>query len=313
MTNNTTEAPFKNLVGQQPIKNKLLFSLQAHKAGRQFPFFLFTGAHGNGKTAFIRELAKNTYDGQTRRKYFEVNAANIKSVGWFVDNVYRPHVQDRESTILIDESQDLPRGVQTWLLTLLNTEKSPLRRVVYDDTELEFDFLKQSIFFATTDPNRILKPLKNRMETVGMAAYSKEELAEIIKLNVPDVDFQENVLIEVVDSLKPSPRAAELMSRKISDFCAIKGRKEFDTADFINLSHMADIKLHGLDNVEVQILKILDERGAMTLTELSACLNISSSALRQDHEHHLLKSGFLRIDGKRMLSSKGKDAAKKFK
>lgn len=305
--------PFTNLVGQQQIKSRLSFSLQAHKAGRQFPFFCFVGAHGNGKTAFIRELAKNTFDGPNRRKYFEINAANIKNLDWFINNVYRPHIQDRFATILVDEMHELPKSIQTWMLTLLNTEKSPVRRVVYDDAEIEFDFLKQSLFFATTEPNKILKPLKNRMEIVGMAPYSKEELAEIVQLNVPDVDFQDNVLLEVVDSLKPSPRAAELMARKISDFCAIKGRKEFDLADFVNLSHMADIKMHGLDNVELQILKILDERGAMTLTELSACLSISSSALRQDHEHHLLKKGFLRIDGKRMLSSKGKEVAKNLK
>lgn len=310
---NTTTAPFSKLIGQENIKSRLKFSLEVHKAGRQFPFFLFVGAHGNGKTAFIRELAKSTYDGQTRRKYFEINAANIKNVAWFVKNVYLPHIKDREVTVLIDESQDLPKGVQTWFLTLLNTEKSPLRRVVFDNSELEFDFLRQSIFFATTDSNRLLKPLKNRMETLGMAAYSKEELAEIIKLNVPDVDFQDNVLAEAIESLKPSPRAAELMARKISDFCAIKGRKEFDSADFVNLSRMADIKIHGLDNVEIQILKILDERGDMTLNELSACLCIAPTALRQDHEHHLLKKGFLRIDGKRMLSSKGREVAKSFK
>ena len=151
------------------------------------------------------------------------------------------------------------------------------------------------------------------MEIVAMAPYSNEELAEIIKLNVPDIDFQENVLIEAVESLKPSPRAAELMARKISDFCAIKKRKEFDSADFVNLSRMADIKQFGLDNVEISILKLLDDHGAMTLTELSACLNISSSALRQDHEHHLLKKGFLRIEGRRVLSGKGKEAARLFK
>jgi len=311
MTNTT--APFANLVGQQQIKSRLNFSLQAHKAGRQFPFFCFVGAHGNGKTAFIRELAKNTFDEKDRRKYFEINAANIKNLDWFINNVYRPHIQDRSASILIDEMHELPKNIQTWMLTLLNTEKSPVRRVIYDDAEIEFDFLKQSLFFATTEPNKILKPLKNRMEIIGMAPYSKEELAEIIQLNVQDIDFQDNVLLEVVDNLKPSPRAAELMARKISDFCAIKGRKEFDSADFINLSRMADIKIHGLDSVEIQILKILDERGAMSLTELSACLSISSSALRQDHEHHLLKKGFLRIDGKRMLSGKGKEVAKNLK
>ena len=312
MTNTT--APFANLVGQQQIKSRLNFALEAHKAGRMMPHFLMVGTHGGGKTRFIRELAKNTFDNNgERRRYVEYNSAGIKSVNFFVEKIFMPHMNDRACQVLLDEAHELPKSVQTWFLTVLNTEKSPIRRVAYDDAEIEFDFTKHAIHFATTDPNKLAKPLKNRMEIIAMAPYSKEELAEIIQLNVPDADFQDNVLLEVVDSLKPSPRAAELMARKISDFCAIKGRKEFDLADFINLSHMADIKMHGLDNVELQILKILDERGAMTLTELSACLSISSSALRQDHEHHLLKKGFLRIDGKRMLSSKGKEVAKNLK
>lgn len=307
------EPLFSNLIGQSMVKSRLQFAIEGQKAGRPLPHFLFTSAFGSGKTAFVREFAKNIYDGNERRRYVEINCANVKSVSWFVEKVYMPHMLDRNCTVLADECHELPKSVQAWLLTVLNTEKSHIRRVVYDDSEIEFDFLRTSIHFATTDANKLSKPLKSRMEIMTFAPYSQDDLKQIIKINCPNVEFQDNVLEDLVASVKPYPRAVEILARKVNDFCAIKQRKEFDSEDFFNLSHMADIKQFGLDNIEVGILKLLDERGPMTLTEISACLSIPANALRQDHEHHLLKKGFLRLVGKREITPKGKEAVKMFK
>jgi Holliday junction resolvasome RuvABC ATP-dependent DNA helicase subunit len=310
---NTTTAPFANLIGQSALKSRLQFFLEGKQAGTILPHMLFVGAFGNGKTRFIREFARHLTDSGKSGKYIEINAANVKSVSWFVEKVYMPHLQDRDTVLLFDEAHELPKIVQTWFLTVFNTEKSHIRRVTYDDSEIEFDFSRISIHFATTDANKLSKPLKSRMEIMTFASYSNEDLKKIIEINCPDVEFQDNILEELVASIKPYPRAAETLARKVNDFCAIKQRKEFDSADFFNLSHMADIKQFGLDNIEVGILKLLDERGPMTLTEISACLSIPANALRQDHEHHLLKKGFLRLVGKREITPKGKEAVKMFK
>jgi Holliday junction resolvasome RuvABC ATP-dependent DNA helicase subunit len=306
--------PFANLTGQEKIKSLLSFHLETHEAGKPLPHLLFTGAFGNGKTAFIRNFAKEITRSGTVGKYLEINSANVKSVQWFIDNVYMPHILDRDNIcVLFDEAHELPRSVQTWFLTLLNTEKSHIRRVNHDGTDYEFDFCKLSMNFATTDPNKLGKPLKSRMEIVALAPYSSEELMEIVRLNVPEIEFEDNVLEELVTSIKPSPRAAEQIARKVANFCAIKKRNSFDSADFVNLSNIVDIKVHGLDNTEISVLKLLDERGPMTLTEISACLSIPATALRQDHEFHLLKKGFIRLNGKREISAKGKDVVKMLK
>ena len=309
-----TKQPFQNLCGQSAIKSKLQFAIETKEAKRPLPHFLFTAAYGFGKTRFIREFARHVTDSGKSGKYIEINAANIKSVSWFVEKIYMPYLQDRDGTVIcVDEAHELPKSVQTWLLTVLNTEKSHIRRVAYEDSEIEFDFLRTSIHFATTDANKLSKPLKSRMEVMTFAPYSQDDLKRIIEINCPEVDFQDSVLEDLVVSIKPYPRAAELLARKVNDFCAIKKRKEFDSADFVNLSSMADIKIHGIDNIELEILKLLEERGPMTLTEISACLSIPANALRQDHEHHLLKKGLLRLDGKRHITTKGAEIAKGFK
>jgi Holliday junction resolvasome RuvABC ATP-dependent DNA helicase subunit len=310
----TNKTPFANLVGQEKIKSLLAFHLETREAGKPLPHILFTGFFGGGKTAFIRSFAKEITQSGTTGKYLEINSSTCKSIQWFIDNVYMPHIVDRDNVCLLwDEAHELPRSVQTWFLTLLNTEKSHIRRVNYDGTDYEFDFCKLSMNFATTDPNKLGKPLKSRMEVIALAPYSTAELMEIIRLNVPDIEFEDNVLEELVGSIKPNPRAAAEMARKVGNFCAIKKRKSFDSADFANLSNMVDIKVHGLDNTEISVLKLLDERGPMTLTEISACLSIPATALRQDHEHHLLRKGFLKLDGKRHITNRGKEVIKTIK
>lgn len=306
--------PFKTLIGQQAIKNRLTFALQAHEAGRMIPHFLFVGAFGNGKSQFLREFAKNIKSTNGKpRKLLELNCSSITTLTGFVEKVLQPHVVDRDICLALDECHCLPKEVMNWLLTVLNTEKSPIRKVMFGDAEIEFDFLRQSFFFATTEQHKLTKPLKSRMETLAMAPYSLEELQEIIQLNVPDVEFEDNVLEEVASAVKGTARSCVLMASKIEDFCLIKGRKCFGTADFRNLSHAADIKEHGLDSVEVSILKILNIRGAMSLNELSASLGLSRQALMNDHEHHLMKKGFLRIDGKRKITTIGQKVIEKFK
>ena len=314
-----TKPLFENLVGQESLKSKLQFGVESFKAGRPLPHYLFVSSYGFGKTRFVREFARQAAlsrqeaAGGDKGKYIEINSANIKSVSWFVEKIFMPHLQDRNTHLLCDESHELPKSVQTWFLTVLNTEKSHIRRVAYEDSEIEFDFSRISIHFATTDANKLSKPLKSRMELMTFAPYTNENLSDIIQINSQDIEYQENILEEIVSSIKPYPRAAEIMARKISDFCAIKGRKEFDTADFLNLANMADIKAHGLDSIELSILKLLADRGPMTLTEISACLSIPTTALRQDHEYHLLKKGFLRLNGKRELSSSGRKVLENFK
>lgn len=306
--------PFPNLIGQTALKNRLSFALQAHEVGKMIPHYLFVGAFGCGKTLFIREFCKKVKgdDGKIR-KFIEVNSSTIKNLTQFVEKIVMPHVHDRSVNLLLDEAHALPNDVVMFMLSLLNTERSPVRSVPYGDSNLEMDFLRQSIHMATTEPDKIFKPLKSRMEIMAMAPYSNEELQEIIRINAPDVEFKENVLVEVSSSVKGTGRSCVAMAKKIEDFCAIKGRKSFDQSDFRNLAKMADIKSYGLDSVEVSILRLLNERGPLSLNELSATLNLSRSALMHDHEHHLMNKNFLRVNGRREITQKGKEVLKQVK
>ena len=59
---------FAELVGQEDVKKKLGFYLDAHVKTQKFPFLLLTGAKGMGKTEFAKETARgiNARDGAPR-------------------------------------------------------------------------------------------------------------------------------------------------------------------------------------------------------------------------------------------------------
>ena len=69
----------------------------------------------------------------------------------------------------------------------------------------------------------------------------------------------------------------------------------------------------GLSNIEVEILRILDERGDCTLQMLSSVTGMSRSALQRDAEIYLLRQGLLKIDGLRKITKKGVDLLKMVK
>lgn len=310
---NTMKHQFKSVIGQKSAVDRLSFAIEARNHGRILPHFMFTSAFGSGKTMLMREFAKNILVDGKAPKYIEVNCGTIKSANQFFEKVWMPHMFDRTAVLALDEIHSIPKDLVTIFLTMFNTEKSHIRRIQLADSEVEIDFSRQIVMGATTEPDHIFRPLMSRFERLSLAPYSKEELAKVIEINLPDIEFEDNVLMDIVETIKGTPRSAIHISRKIGDYCCIKGRKLFDSSDFFNLMGMADIRMGGLDDTEISILRLLKERGPMSLTELSATLDISSTAIRRDHEHHPLKKGFIRIDGKRELTNLGRKMLENFK
>lgn len=309
-----TNKPFSKIIGQKSIVQRLIFSLEARESGRVCPHFLFSGFFGGGKTALMREFAKSIVgeDGKPQ-KYFEINCSSIKSADHFFEQVWMPKCFDRNVTLGLEEFHAIPKNLANIFLTMLNTEKSHIRKVAVGDSEIEVDFSRQIILAGTTEIDKIGKPLRSRFDVLGLESYKNEDLTKIIKLNSSNIKYDKGVLENIADSIKGTPRSAVSMANKICDYCSIKKKETFDEADFKKLSAMADIKKFGLDNTEVAILNLLNERHEASLNEICATLGLSRGAVMGDHEHQLLKKALIKIDGKRIITAKGKEIAKLFK
>jgi len=303
---NDLEKYFPDLVGQDAVKKKLSFYLDAFHKTSQSPFLLMAGAKGLGKTEFAKAFAKNLYnqDGE-KRTFLELNCSTIKNNEQFFEQIFLPIVADNEITILFDECHALPQDLTMAFLTIFNAESTSRKTFEWNEMTFEFNFKNQTFIFATTETDKIFPPLKDRLTVVDFEPYTEQELSDIIQLVAPDIEFTEKCLKEVSTTIRGNARSAVKRAKEIQLYCGSKESNFFALDDFKELSDSVGILPHGLTNTEKQILEALNNCGSATLTGLSAKLGLSKSALQRDHELYLLNKNLIEIDGKRKITGTG--------
>jgi Holliday junction resolvasome RuvABC ATP-dependent DNA helicase subunit len=298
---------FKGLIGQDAVKSKLSFYLDAFYKTSQAPFLLMAGAKGLGKTEFAKAFAKNLCNAEgDKRAFLEINCSTIKNNEQFFEQIFLPLIMDNEITILFDECHALPKDLTMAFLTIFNTESNSRKVFEYEGMSFEFNFRQQTFIFATTETDKIFPPLKDRLTVVDFEPYTTEELAEIIKICIPDINFSDDCIEEVAKTVRNNARSAVKRSKEVSLYCGAKEKKSFNLDDFKDLSTQIGILPLGLTNTEKQVLVSLREIGASTLTSLSARIGLSKTALQRDHEMYLINKNLMEIDGKRKITSRGR-------
>lgn len=309
----------QHIIGQHQAKAKLAVFSQSYATSGRLPFLLFEGERGGGKTKLVREFRRSLKrpDGTTP-PIIEINAASIKSMNIFANQVY-PVWRNEKAILFIDEIHELAetgagRQILTYLLTILERDPNPIRRVTYNDREmgemeLLFDFTQMGIILATTDPQKLPEPLLDRLTEISLSKYNHDELFEIFKMNLPKA-------VAVIDAMKDSvaktfrghPRDAVAKAEELKDFLAAHG-KTFLTPDVWN-QFKKDMGIHdfGLSPAEIRVLKVMYySNGPLSLQALSASTGYSRSVIQQKYEKHLLANGLMDIDGKRIISQRGRD------
>lgn len=303
------ETYLSDLVGQSEVKKRLLIYKKSFEKKNQLPFILFSASRGAGKTKFIREFR------QTLRKsdgctppIMEVNGAAIKSADSFFDQIY-PVWDQNQAVLFIDEVHEIPDKLAQILLTVLEKDSNPVRRVTFEHREqgpidYTFDFRRISFVCATTDHQKLPKPLLDRLTQVSLGEYSKEDLFEIFLLNL-NCKVSDHIHEDIKRVFRGHPRACVELAEELDHYASAHG------ITYINLDHWRDfcntmgIHPYGLNNAEMQIIKVLGERRSCSLNAIAAATGFSKQVIQQEYEYALLHKGLIDIDGKRMLTSKG--------
>ena len=298
--------PFENLVGQHQIKRKLNFYIDVHKKTGVVPFLNFIGARGLGKTAYAREFANNlTNANGQRKKFIEINSSTIKSLAQFLDQIFVPHIENKEVVVLFDECHALPDSLVYSLLTVLNTEKSPIRDYSVGDETYTFDFSKHHFLFATTESHELFPPLRDRLTVVEFSDYEICDLKKISQSYLPEIQFEKEALHLIAETSRGNARSCILRAKEIKDYCEAYNLKSIKRKNAINLFSIIGVLPQGLNRIEWQLLDILKTQGSCTLATLSAKTGLSRSSIQKDHEMFLLRKGFINIDGLRKITQKG--------
>ena len=298
---------FDGLIGQDNVKKKLSFYLKAFNKTSICPFLNFVGAKGLGKTEFAKSFARNlTNEDGSKRPFIEINCSTIKNNEAFFEQIFLPVIANNEVTILLDEAHALPKDLTNAFLTIFNTESSHVKDFHWEEQVFTFNFKKQTFLFATTESDKLFPPLKDRLTTIDFEPYKYSELGKILHSKIPDVKFEDDALEKLSKTTRGNARNAVMRAKEIMLFCEAENSPNFTNESYEKFCETLGILPHGITCTEKQLLQILAERGACTLSMLSASTGLSTTSIRADHELYLLRKNFMQIDGKRKITSHGK-------
>ena len=300
---------FDEMVGQDKTKRVLSFYIDAFEKSEILPHLFVVGQRGQGKTMLATQVAKNLRSKTLGRvkPMLTINCSTLKNVRQFVEDIALTYIRDQHITVFFDEAHEMPESVQTCMLTVLNPNKHNRNTLRFDDYNIEFDFTKVSFIFATTDPQKVITPLKDRCKMVHMEEYDYASLGKIVEANSDDITYSPEVIEEISSTCRGNARNATLMAKdNITQFALRHGIHDIDKRAWKELKCVLGILPLGLENTELQLLKVLKERGSCSLTNLSAVTGLSGNALRSEFELYLLKHGLMEVaQGGRRITAKG--------
>lgn len=291
---------FDSLIGQDTAKRELTMRLEAFKAGQPMETLLFVAPKGKGKTSLAIALGKAMKEIDAKRnierKLFEVNCSSIKNLKVFWDSLVIPVLNDRQVTLLLDESHMLPNDVMNCLLTCLNPNENWINTFSYQDMTVTFNLRQQNILFATTEANKMALPLRDRCRRIDLEDYTNDQMVQIVKRYAKNIKFEKGVAEDVASCLRSTPRQAVLISRDIKSYLAPKKTDKFTKDDWKNLRHTLGVLPLGLTRLELRVLQALEKNRDASLTRVAAILQMTPQSVRCDLELFLLKCGLISID-----------------
>ena len=301
---------FDEMIGQGKTKSVLGFYIDAFEKTEILPHMFIVGQRGQGKTMLATQVAKNLRSKTLGRvkPMLTINCSTLKNVRQFIEDIVLQYVRDQHITLFFDEVHEMPTPIQTCLLTVLNPNKHNMNTLRFEDYHIEFDFTKVSFIFATTDPQRVITPLKDRCRMIHMEEYQYDELGEIVKNNSEDLEFDEETLRDIASVCRGNARNATLMAKdNILQFARRHNVSYIDMSIWNRIKGVLGILPLGLENTELQILKVLKERNICSLTNISAVTGLSTQSLRAEFELYPLKHNLMEIaQGGRRLTEAGK-------
>lgn len=166
--------------------------------------FLFTGDSGCGKTTIAKILKDKLECGSS--DFEEIDSAQDRGIGFVRALSSRMHYSPMEGAVkvyLLDEAHKITPDAQT---ALLKTLEEPPSHVYF--------------ILATTNPEKLEKPLKDRCTVFNVSPLKDEEIEELLEsiLTKEDKNISDSIFNSIVDKSNGCARLAIQELEKVIDF-----------------------------------------------------------------------------------------------
>jgi DNA polymerase-3 subunit gamma/tau len=224
---------FSDIVGNKGAVEALESLLSRKKEIPQS--FLFTGQRGCGKTTLAR-IIKNKLKCSDHdfKEYNTANSRGIDTARDIISNVYLKPMSGKVKVYLLDEFHMTTKEMQNALLKIV---EEPPSHVYF--------------IFATTEPDKIINPLKSRCTHIEVNLLSDKKIKKLITniCEKEDIELKEDVIKEIIIGAEGSPREALVLLDLIRDIEKSKNQieavKSHNNASSVKVKELFDEFLTG--------------------------------------------------------------------
>lgn len=283
--------------GQKKVTDLLKVNLDAYFQSRStgnpsiFGPALLCGPSGTGKTL----VAKALHAELANLNLIETNGEMLSNSGELISILLSA---TKDTTVFIDECQGMNSRSQHILLTAISEKVIYVPKRGSSNSKRVIPLEPFTLLMATTHEYYLQDAVRNRMRIYcRFEHYELADLIEIIRQRTLALRWDvesEQVLVEIAKRSKKTPRIA--LNRNLQmcwNVCSSQGRGLITMNDVHRSFALLNICSKGLDELERNYLRILQQNGPTALNVISSKLALPSQTIKTVLEPYMLQEGLI--------------------